>query len=237
MMRREMRVTRDEIETMIMVETRTLREEEMIEWMIGMTREGEGMIGRMTDPGTEEMIDTQTERETEITIVRTEEKTEGHERRTTPWMSLADLLRTKVSSVKGSPERRAEIRIRWRRRGVKIEGGGVEMIVLTEEEEGKIEEEGMIALTEVGEMTEVGGMTEVGEEVVDMAEIVHVMSLVVVVMKDERTDLTKEMSLSEEEVMRWNEKKREAALTDLKLRLKTSLDQLNPSTDSLVKKH
>jgi len=99
------------------------------------------------------------------------------------------------------------------------------------------EEEGMVALTEVGEMTEVGGMTEVGEEVVDMAEIVHVMSLVVVVMKDERTDLTKEMSLSEEEVMRWNEKKREAALTDLKLRLKTSLDQLNPSTDSLVKKH
>jgi len=95
----------------------------------------------------------------------------------------------------------------------------------------------MIALTEVGEMTEVGGMTEVGEEVVDMAEIVHVMSLVVVVMKDERTDLTKEMSLSEEEVMRWNGKKREAALTDLKLRLKTSLDQLNPSTDSLVKKH
>jgi len=99
------------------------------------------------------------------------------------------------------------------------------------------EEEGMIALTEVGEMTEVAGMIEVGEEVADMAEIVHVMSLVVVVMKDERTDLTKEMSLSEEEVMRWNEKKREAALTDLKLRLKTSLDQLNPSTDSLVKKH
>jgi len=111
------------------------------------------------------------------------------------------------------------------------------MIVLTEEEEGKIEEEGMIALTEVGEMTEVAGMIEVGEEVVDMAEIVHVMSLVVVVMKDERTDSTKEMNSSVEEVMRWNAKKREDVLTDLKLRLKKSLGQLNPSTDSLAKKH
>lgn len=116
------------------------------------------------------------------------------------------------------------------------------MIVLIEEEgetivvEETIVEDEMIVVEEmtgVEGMREEEGMTMVEgmEEGVDMEEMVHVM-IPAAVMKGGRTDLTKEMSLSEEEAMTWREKKK-AVLTDLKLKQK--INPVSQSTDSPLK--